>query len=192
MKNILLLLFAVSFLASCEKNQAPIAIPDDPIDPVPIDTSIIELEKVFVLKNGVEWNAAFKARYHTDGQYRFNLRAELQHANFLSEFFSLQDIPASVGKYPIEYRHPMNYNNFIPESFHYFMFDSDAGVGIYMVDTIRNDHFVEVLRHDSANKIVEGRFQVYLGKVPMNSPNLYQGLPDSIYLTEGKFHLNVQ
>ena len=192
MKNIIFIIALLSILANCEKNQPPVDIPDDPIDTTqtPIDTPIIELGKGFVLKNGDEWKAPFNAWYHTNTHTRFQVRAKVTHSNLVSESYFLHDIPSKIGKYLIEYKTPQNYNNYVPESTFIMMYEYDQPIGDFMVDTTRIDHFVEVIRYDSIAGIVEGRFQVFLGKKPASVP--FPGVPDSIFLTEGKFYLKVQ
>ncbi|MBK7937148.1 MAG: hypothetical protein IPJ82_08625 [Lewinellaceae bacterium] len=39
-----------------------------------------------------------------------------------------------------------------------------------LIDTTRNDHFIEVIKYDSIARTVEGRFQVFFEKEPSN-PN---------------------
>jgi hypothetical protein len=192
MKNILFIIAMLSILANCKKNQPPIDIPDDPIDTTqnPIDTPIIELGKSFVLKNGVQWNVPFNAWYHTNTHARFRVSAKVTHSNLIQESYFLQDIPAKIGRYAIEYKTPQNYGNYIPESTFIMMYEYDQPIGDFMVDTTRSDHFVEVIRYDSVAKTVEGRFQVFLGKKPTNVP--FPGVPDSIFMTEGRFHLKIQ
>ncbi|MEZ4967369.1 MAG: hypothetical protein R2791_19165 [Saprospiraceae bacterium] len=47
-----------------------------------------------------------------------------------------------------------------------------------------------MLRYDSVARTIEGRFQMFLKKEPMAAQ--WPGVPDSIYLTEGKFHLQLE
>ena len=70
------------------------------------------------------------------------------------------------------------------------MQDYDQPVGDFLIDTTRTDHFIEVIKYDSTAHTVEGRFQVFLKKEPSNT--IWSGVPDSIFLTEGKFHLKIQ
>ena len=70
------------------------------------------------------------------------------------------------------------------------VYELDQPIGDFHVDTMRHDHFIEVLRYDSIKNTVEGRFQVFLGKAPMSTD--WPGVPDSIFFTEGRFHLRIQ
>jgi len=178
------------FFGNCEKNNSPVDVPDDPIDTTqtPIDTSIIGLGKGFVLKNGTSWAAPFKAWYHANTHSRLQVRAEITSASLRSESLFLHDIPCEVGKHPVEYYALKNFNNRVPEVA--LMQDYDQPIGDFLADTTRSDHFLEVLRYDSIAKTVECRFQVFLGKKPTNVP--WPGVPDSIFLTEGRFHLKIE
>ena len=191
MKNIIFIIALLSVLANCKKNQSLIDIIGNPIDtvPTPIHTPIIELGKVSVLKNGDLWNVPFYARYYSANN-RFFLRGKILHSNLIGETFALDDIPCESGKYPVEFWTLQNRNNLIPEALLVMMYEFDQPIGDFLVDTTRTDHFVEVIRYDSIEKTVEGRFQVFLGKKPTSVP--FPGVPDSIFLTEGKFHLKIE
>ncbi|GAB4487158.1 MAG: hypothetical protein OHK0019_01830 [Saprospiraceae bacterium] len=186
MKNLLFAMALLSIMANCKKNQSPVDI----IIEDPIDTPIIELGKSFVLKNGTIWEIPFHAWYYrTDTLFQF--RAKILHSNLVSENFFIRDIPCEAGKYPIEFFPSLSgLNNGRPESAFIMMYEYDQPIGDFVVDTTRTDHFVEVIRYDSVAKTVEGRFQVFLGKKPTNVP--FPGVPDSIFMTEGKFHLKIE
>jgi hypothetical protein len=192
MKNILLVIAMLLFLANCKKNQPPVDIPDDPTDSIqnPIDTPIIELGKSFVLKNGVQWDVSLNAKYYR-GDTLFILRGKILHPNLVSENFFIRDIPFKHGKYEIEFfPYLEGFNNAVPESAFTMMYEYDQPIGDFLVDTTRSDHFIELIRYDSVAKTVEGRFQVFLGKKPTNVP--FPGVPDSIFMTEGRFHLKIE
>ena len=196
MKNIVLGLILLAFLFQCKKNQQPtVDTPDEPVDTVhtPVDTVIhlIDLGKVSVFKNGILWDVPFQAWAQKNPDGRFMLRGQMSYSNSISESFLIQDIPLRVGKYPIQF-FPMltNLNNKIPESVFVMMHEQDEPIGDFLVDTTRIDHYIELIRVDSNTQIVEGTFQVFLGKKAMTLQ--WPGVPDSLYLTEGKFHLKVQ
>ena len=193
MKYIFFAIIFVGLFNTCKKTASIPNIIEDPIDTTVhiADTLIIQLGKGYVLKNGIEWDAPFQAWYHTNTEKRFQVRAEILHPNFIEESFFIQDIPTQVGKYDIEF-FPLlaNLNNFTPESAFTMIHEFDQPVGDFLIDTTRTDHFVEVLKYDSINKIVEGRFQMFLAKRKLN--NTYPGVPDSLFLTEGKFHLTIK
>ena len=187
--------FAITMLfltVKCKKNQSLVNLPIEPIDTVkvPVDSFIIELGKAFVLKNGIPWNAPFESWYHKNTRSRFQIRAKITSPSLRSESLFLHDVPCKIGKYPIEFYAFQNGNNQIPDCIFIIMQDYDQPVGDYMVDTTRTDHFMEVIRYDSVARTVEGRFQVFLGKKPVDVP--WPGAPDSVLFTQGKFHLKVQ
>jgi len=80
-----------------------------------------------------------------------------------------------------------NGNNNIPQARLSFILYLDQQLNYYNVDTTRANQYVEILRYDSVNHIVEGRFQTFL-----EGPSGYSFLPDSVALTEGKFHLKIE
>lgn len=193
MKNLLFAITLLSIMANCKKNQPPVDIIDDPVDSVqnPINEEIIELGKVFVLKNEIEWSVPFYAKYYKNPPGRFFLNGRILHSNLVSENLSIRDIPCSVGKFPIQYFPSLSgINNGIPDANFVMMYEYDQPIGDFLVDTTRTDHFVEVIRYDSVAKTVEGRFQVFLGKYSKNIP--FPGVPDSVFMTEGKFHLKIE
>ncbi len=184
MKHLIFAL-AITLCYSCSKGA-----PDEPIVPSPpIDTisHIIELGKSSVLKNGTFWEASFYARYYFGDKNRFFLHGDLFHSNALQEGFRLGDIPCKKGIYPVERQHYLRLNNSIPESSFYVSLDLDQYLNGYNVDTTLANQYVEILYYDSINHIVEGRFQTFL-----EGPTTWSFLPDSIKMTEGKFHLTIK
>ena len=192
MKNIGFALLLLAYLSNCQKNNLP--IPGTPVDPVDtsivvVDTALLPLGQGAVLKNGVAWNAPFEAwYYHSDSV--FQIRAEIVHSNLLGEHFFIIDIPCKKKKYSLEYHTIANNRNLVPESFFAMSQDYDQGIGDFYVDTTRLDNYLEVLHYDSTEQTAEGRFQVFMKK--RYSDNPWPGVPDSIYLTEGKFHLKIK
>jgi len=184
--------------SNCKKNQPPIYEPVDPVDTIkipidtpPVSTHIIDLGKGFALNNGVAWSPTFEAAFHykTTARFYFGAKSVLSYLSYDS--FTIQDIPCEVGKYPIEYPTTQaSLTNKIPQASFSYIRDYDIPVGNFRADTIRNDHFVEIIRYDSVEQTVEGRFQVFLKKEPMNT--WWPNIPDSIAMTEGRFHLKIK
>lgn len=199
MRNICLFA-AICLLAfsNCKKNQIPIPEPEDPIDTTstPVDTPpssnhIIELGKGFALHNGAGWGPPFEAWFHykTTKRFYFGAKSVLSYLSYDS--FTMQDIPCEVGKYSVEY--PITQSsltNKIPQASFSYIRDYDTPVGNFRIDTTRTDHFIEIIRYDSVEQTVEGRFQVFLKKLPTNT--WWPNIPDSISLTEGRFHLKIK
>jgi hypothetical protein len=186
MKNIFFVvaIFTLAGFSNCEKNPLPPSPPDITVNP-----PVIELGKSFVLKNSEEWEVPFNAWFHSNPS-RFQLRAEILYSNLVRESFFLHDIPCKKGIYGIEYFNYFTFNNSIPEALFVATYEFDQPVGDYYIDTTRTDHFVEILEYDSIKHTVQGRFQMFLGKDP--SSISFPGVPDSIFLTEGKFNLRIQ
>jgi len=189
-------LFLLVF-SNCKKNQPPIYEPVDPVDTIkvpidtpPVSTHIIDLGKGFALNNGVDWSPTFEAAYYKTGS-RFAFGAKIVHSYLSRESFGFEDIPCAVGTYPVERPKGIeSYGNLIPQSYFVYIRDYDTPVGDFLADTTRNDHFVEIIRYDSVEQTVEGRFQVFLKKEPMNT--WWPNIPDSIAMTEGRFHLKIK
>jgi hypothetical protein len=171
-------------LTACSKNdtEAPT------IDPPPMDTvtHIIELGKTSVLSNGAPWNGTFSASYVPNDKRQFSIRGEVQ-LNGFDHGLLIRDISSKVGLQVVERSYYWNASNGIPQVVYLVSLDEDQLLNSYRVDTTRSNQFVEILRYDSINHIVEGRFQTFL-----EGPTTYTFLPDSIAMTEGKFHLKIK
>ncbi len=178
---ITLLLFSIS----CSKNN-----PEEPTGqpPTPIDTinHIIGLGKASVLRNGVLWNAAFKADYHTNDKKRISIVGKLKQNGF-DHSFSIDDISCTVGLHPLERWNLWNLSNGIPDADYFIVLDGDQLLNTYSIDSTLNNQYIEILYYDSINHIVEGRFQTFL-----EGPNSWSMFPDSMKMTEGKFHLKLK
>ncbi len=188
MKNTFFIVFLLSFLLpNCKKEQIIIQTP------IPVDTvkHIIELNQGTVLNNAVPWNATFISYYYGFGsKSKFQLRMKKSLSNGLKESLFIQDIPGRLGTYPIKFGHSTpEYNDGIPDSA-YGISNYDEGLGNFYPDTTRSDNFIEVLRYDTLTNEVEGRFQVFMGL--RFGPSTLPGVPDSVFLTEGKFYLKIQ
>lgn len=200
MKTLAIILFACVFmcLPTCKKNDIPIV--DDPIDPIdtitspPIDSHIIGLGKVSVLKNGQKWDVPFYAWFsHLEGT--FLISARQVYGNGVTQSIQIDDVPCKPGKYSFEFWPSIAslYPNKIPHGSFGMMFEVDQPIGSFFLDTLRNDHFIEVLGYDTLTNIVEGKFQFFTQKEP-NDGWQPAGVvvPDSIAFTEGKFRLQVK
>ncbi|MCC6461574.1 MAG: hypothetical protein IT260_13960 [Saprospiraceae bacterium] len=182
-----LLLF---LLFSCKKDPTIV----DPIDPTPKDTStqhVIALGKSFVKKNDQAWNVLLRANLYSYQPQSFGLKANVYYANGVRESVYFSDIPCVAGSYTFEKDQNSNWANSIPQASLEWVLDGDQSLGGLNVDTSRAGNFIEVIRYDSIQKTVEGRFEVYL--INYGSPNnTIFDLPDSLRFTEGKFHLKLE
>ena len=199
MRPLLLSLISSCFIAftfaSCGKEPQVTPVPPDPVDTVstPIDTvqHIIDFGKATMWKNGSSyyWPGTIEAYYQGDSVSRFRLRGTSFVGNGYVENISINDIPFQKGKLSIELFNSNNFKNYIPEALYSIVYDGDQILSYYQVDTTRTDHFIEILRYDSVEHIVEGRFQLFMGKVYDAN---WGSTPDSILLTGGKFHLKIK
>lgn len=187
----------IACLSTCKKNILPIDSPIDPIDTIvspPIDSHIIEAGKLSVLKNGVAWNIPFKAGFF-HSKYAFGILGSTTYSNGVRLTFNIDDIPCKEGIYPFEFwpSQAALYPNQIPQSAFIWMYDGDQPIGDFLLDTLRHDHFIQVLKYDTLTNIVEGRFQIFTKNDHSHSwqPSGIT-IPDTISMTEGKFRLEVK
>jgi hypothetical protein len=184
MKHILLPCLLIALLAGCTKEK-PVD-PSEPTPPVDTTTHIIELGKGSVSRNGTPWDAVFSAHLNTVDKNRFSLIARLNEDGF-DHKLSISDVSILPGLQFIENKGLGNGNNGIPNARYSVWLDMDQQLNSYNVDSTRSNQYIELLRYDSINHIVEGRFQTFL-----EGPNTWWFLPDSMAITEGKFHLKIQ
>ena len=185
MKNIIMSTCLVLLVSACTKSK-----PDESTDlPTPIDTltHIIDYGKSSTLKNGTPWNAVLFATYVPNNRNRFRIGGSVKQDGF-NHIFSIDDITSKEGLQPIERRNLWNTNNGIPDAVYFVVLDQDQLITFYNVDsTSFIKQYVEVLHYDSSSNVVEGRFQTFL-----ESSNAWSILPDTIKMTEGKFHLKIK
>ncbi|HAD11113.1 MAG TPA: hypothetical protein DCF33_01620, partial [Saprospirales bacterium] len=181
MKSLILTLTLIGLLVGCTK-ETPID-PTGPTLPVDTATHIIELGKGSALRNGMPWNAAYSAHYYSNDRSRLFLFAKFKENGF-DHSFSIDDISLYKNLQSIERPTLWNGNNGITEASYFVVLDEDQLFNSYKVDSTRTNQFIEILRYDSVEHIVEGRFQTFL-----EGPNSWSFLPDSMAITEGKFHL---
>lgn len=128
--------------------------------------------------------------YGINSKKSFQIRVKESNINNgLSENFTIQDIKLIPGMYQIQGWRVLNFGNGIPEAA-FGMSSYDEGIGNFYPDTTRADNFIEVLHCDTITNEVEGRFQVFMGKY--GGPSTLPGVPDSVFLTEGKFYLKIK
>ena len=186
---ILIAVVTAVFFSNCRKEQIIVRTPN-PIDLIDTSKHIIESGRGFVVKNGSEWAATFKTSYHYETKKRFFLKVALNYTDGLKEVFAIEDVPIKVGKHFVEcVRQISDLSNFVPNAF-YTMSNYDEGIGNFYPDTTRTDNFIEVLYCDTIKNEVEGRFQVFM--IEPGGPSTLPGVPDSVFLTEGKFYLKLQ
>jgi hypothetical protein len=193
-----LILFSCFFsllLSQCSKPEDPGAPPpDDPIDtttttPVDPNPPIIALGKGFFKKNGKNWPGKFEA-WLVDSSRSLIVRTNFTWSNYIKETLLFFDCPAKPGKYEFESAPFFNDYNGIPQA-EWLMSEIDLGLGDFKLDPDRwSKHYIEILRYDTAQQIVEGRFELFFRNYSQGP--VYGGEPDSVVITEGKFHLKAE
>ena len=192
MKYWLFLALVFVLFTQCRPDISSGDVPEETTDTikVAIDTPIhvIDLGKGFTLKNKKTWEASFNAWYYSEKK-EFLIAAKYENSK-ISESMTVSHIPCRLGKFPVEFLTVKNFYNQTPEIFFSMMYEYDQPMGFFFADTTRNDQFIEVIHLDTIGNTVEGRFQIFLGKDPMSTD--WPGVPDSIFFTEGRFHLRIQ
>ncbi len=183
-------LFVVAVLPDCKKEKIIIKTPE-PIDTIaPIDTvqHVIGFGQGSVLRNGAIWDGYYKALYEYNTKLRAAVKIQKKYSS-ITETAYISDIPLAIGKHYITMTTSLgDFNNGIADAL-YTMSNYDEGIGTFFPDTTRTDNFIEILHFDTIANEVEGRFQVFMGK---NGELPVPGVPDSVFLTEGKFYLKLQ
>lgn len=180
-------LFAISLsmLINCQKSESTSNEPD-PVPPV------IELGKVAMDRDGQPWTSNFTTRYYYFPEtVSFGFSAKTTLSNGVEETMRIADIPCKSGIYSVEKGLNWTWGNSVPKANISWLLDGDQSLGGVSADSTHyEDNFVEVIRYDSVQDIVEGRFQIYLKNHWVSSPPF--GLPDSVRLTNGRFHLKIE
>ena len=173
----------IAALLSC--SRAEIEAPEAPYQPV------IELGHVAMDRDSQAWTATFEGVYtNAPNNSAFSCFAETVRSNGIMEIVGLADIPTQVGIYHFG-KTPDWSLPFVPKAQIAWLIDGDQFLGMLSADsTYYQDNRVEVIRYDSVEHTVEGRFQVRL-RTFYGTPAAY-GLPEEISLTNGRFHLKLE
>jgi hypothetical protein len=145
--------------------------------------------------NGTEWQGQLKAGYFGEfnGKKLIILSGNrtIPNSTFV-ESIIIKDILPQKGIY--QYNCSCDSTAIIlngtPKILMGWIVDGDQVIGISEVDTAQTEGFIEVIKYDSINHTIEGRFEAYLKDRTATSPNPYY--PINIHLTEGKFNLKIE
>jgi hypothetical protein len=185
MKNILIIsLLIIGFLqGSCKK--------EDEVIQAPVPTPLIQLGKVSYKNNGQTITKEYVCN-RPDGYpngFCFILINNKRSGSGLAETFDLSNIPLKQGKYEIFDSSPSSIFGNKPYVSSAWAVDEDQSTAFLSSSTKYPSDFVEVVRYDSIQNIIEGRFEVHLESLYNTDPNW--NIPDSMHITEGVFHIKI-
>ncbi|HNG89316.1 MAG TPA: hypothetical protein PK858_03900, partial [Saprospiraceae bacterium] len=164
-----------------------------PSEPVKPYVPIIELGKYSVLRNGKPYTGKMGAQYRKyNGVKTIAIYGSLFTYNGLvEEIVDISDNPLREGQYRIDPSITINsLGDGTPDASITWHIDVDQYGGSQLVDTSRTDHYMEIIRYDSVQHTVEGKFQVFFRQAA-GEPLIVPGLPDTISFTQGIFHLKI-
>ena len=146
----LLIPFIAGFCA-CEKPQPSIVdvpiLPEDTlvVPPPPVDSHIIGLGKVSVLKNGQIWAVPFIAGF-SNLEGTFALIGEKLYPNGVLQSFSIRDIPCKPGKFDLEFWPSLAslYPNRIPSTHFGMLYDGDQFIGSFLLDSLSHPFLIRI------------------------------------------------
>ena len=184
MKVFCLLICLALTIIACQKSA-------EPIEPEPSEP-IIELGKVAMNRDSQPWTANFTANYdYFPVKSSFSFSAETIFQNGVLEVIGIVDIPSNPGIYNVSKTFSGVGSHLIPRTILGWSLDGDQILGVLSADsTYYDNNIVEVIRYDSIENVVEGRFQVRLKK-SLGTPAAF-GLPEEVSLTNGRFHLKIE
>ncbi|MCC7245910.1 MAG: hypothetical protein IT269_09540 [Saprospiraceae bacterium] len=178
------------FTTSCKKEESDVIEP--PIIP---DPPIIELGKSSFLMNGKEWAGQLKAKTFGKTSYGdivIRLYGSININASFAESISIIDLLSNNNKYTFGCF--CDIDPFIkdgkPEILMGWVVDSDQLIGTAHIDTTYTGSYIEVLKYDSVQQTIEGRFEAHLKDREATGPNPYY--PTEVHLTEGKFNLKIE
>ena len=186
MKKFKPVVYLISFLTislfwQCDKETV---VP--PVDP-PETTHLTELGKIEVLRDGktLKTNAFL---YIDSDKCEISTASRIVGGVSLAESINMEGLLFSEGKYEIsKYNFPDNGGT------HVWLFWSviDELVGVLRSTDDYPEDYIEIIKADTVNKTIEGRFQFHLKNVDGTDLSPY-GMPDSLYFSEGVFYLKAE
>jgi hypothetical protein len=180
-----LLLAVLLFFSACKKDE-----PLPPAEP----QHLIELGKI-ACTIGDKKSIYFGSLNMVSNRSHFSLSTGFTFAYppNIDETLAFAYIPLKVGKHPI---HSFPTSNFgTPRAIAILDWTIEIDQPVAQLKTTDDypDDFIEVVRLDTINKVVEGRFQFHLKNMDNDNPHLATfNLPSEMYVSEGVFHLKVE
>jgi hypothetical protein len=186
MKNLKYMAYIVSFLAIAlfiHCNKETVIPPVAPPEPV----HLTELGKMEVLRDGkpVKTNAHL---YFDGEKCEISTALRIVGGTSLAEGITIEEISFSEGKYDIfKYVYP---DDGKPHA-RLFWSVIDELIGVLRSTDDFSEDYIEIIKADTVNKTIEGRFQFHLKNVDGTDLSPY-GMPDSLYFSEGVFYLKAE
>ena len=177
----LLPFLAITLFSQCDKE--PVTPPVDP----PETVHLTELGKMEVLRDGipVKTNAYL---FFVGDKCEISTASRIVCGTSLAEGFTIEEIAFSEGRYDI-------FKHVYPDDGHpharLFWSVIDELVGVLRSTDDYPEDYIEIIKADTVNKTIEGRFQFHLKNVDGTDLSPY-GLPDSLHFSEGVFYLKAQ
>lgn len=145
--------------------------------------------------NDEKWLGSVIAYYigEIDGRKIVRLLGKRDIPNSLiTEYVSISDFFLKEGKYNFNCSCDSTFliANGSPKMTMFWMLDGDQQYGAAHIDTTYTGSYIEVLKYDSVQQTIEGRFEAHLKDREATGPNPYY--PTEVHLTEGKFNLKIE
>jgi hypothetical protein len=169
--------------------------PDTEVLPTdPVYTPVIELGKISMKKNGVfEERTDFICKQLEEPPHTLFIKKKNPDLIGLGEMFSIFDIPLQSGKYPVDPYYNGSYGDNISHGSYGLSYDGDIGIGLAVTNQSFVNDYVEVIRYDSVAGTIEGRFDFHMVFVFEIDPGWdFLNIPDTIHMSEGRFHLKIE
>ena len=182
-----LFISALVLFVACKKGEPapePIIITEPPV---------IEFGKSSMLKDGQVWSIPLKATVYNafGGIQTLRIGGTRYLSNGLvEEKFSFLDVISQKGKYSLSCNCGAQPPDGVPDASIGWIVDKDQVAGGMIADTTKTGDYIEILRYDSVQQTVEGRFQAHMKN--RYSVPLPWNLPNEVFISEGKFNLKIE
>ncbi|MCC7245909.1 MAG: hypothetical protein IT269_09535 [Saprospiraceae bacterium] len=185
----------VCLLFSCTKEEPVTNEPPVTEPPILTDPPIIELGKSSFLMNNTSWAGQVKAEFlgSVNGKKTIRLIGYRGFPNnTISEYFVVTDLLPERGRFKFNCYCDSSANvyNGTPKVSMIWFIGGDQLLGADRIDTTYASSYIEVLKYDSVQQTIEGRFEAHLKDREATGPNPYY--PTEVHLTEGKFNLKIE
>jgi hypothetical protein len=181
------ILLALLILVQCKPDTE--VVPTDPVY-----TPVIELGKISMKKNGVfEEQTDYFCKQIEEPPHTLVIKKKNPDLISLGERLHIFDVPLQPGKYPFDALYNGPYGDNICYGSYGLSYDGDIHVGLAVTNQSFVNDYVEVVRYDSVAGTIEGRFDLHLVFLDEIDPGWdFLNIPDTIHMSEGRFHLKIE